>query len=210
MSRWYLDENDRDIYLKDDKGTRWNYNTKELVRILNDLEAKLEESEQSKESYRLQDNDHHSKLWQFYSRLGVEAFGADIHEKALEEFGKLKQQLADTEAQNKRVLEKIDLIVRSNQELEQKVADLQQEQIDEMKEHQEALILAKKCIKNLEEQLAEKDQDKISFVVEQLEKVKELLFSKAIQLTGTSVDTVRLYSINEIFNNQIKQLKEME
>ena len=31
---------------------------------------------------------------------------------------RLKQMLADSEAQNKRVLEKLDLIVRSNQELE--------------------------------------------------------------------------------------------
>ena len=58
--------------------------------------------------------------------------------------------------------------------------------------------------------LKEKDQDKISFALEQLEKVKELLLSKAIQITGTSVDGVRLYSINEIFSNQIKQLKEMK
>ena len=54
------------------------------------------------------------------------------------------------------------------------------------------------------------NQDKISFCIEKLEKVKELLFSKAIQITGTSVDGVRLYSINEIFGDQIKQLKEME
>lgn len=82
-----------------------------------------------------------------------------------------------------------------------------------------------KKISDLEAKLAEKDkeitqrlviqesdynQDKISFAVEQLEEVKELLFSKAIQPTGTSIDAVRLYSINEIFNNQIKQLKEMK
>ena len=36
----------------------------------------------------------------------------------------LNKQLADTEAQNKRLLEKLDIIVRSNQELEQKVAEL--------------------------------------------------------------------------------------
>ncbi len=59
-------------------------------------------------------------------------------------------------------------------------------------------------------QLEQADQDKISFAVEQLEKVKELLFEKAIEITGTSVDSVRLYSINEIFSNQIKQLNEMK
>ena len=43
MNRWYLDENDKDIYFKDEKDIRWGYNQKELVRILNDLETKLVE-----------------------------------------------------------------------------------------------------------------------------------------------------------------------
>ena len=34
---------------------------------------------------------------QFYSRLGVEAFGADIHEKALETLMIMKEQLAEKE-----------------------------------------------------------------------------------------------------------------
>ena len=185
MSRWYLDENDRDIYLKDDKGTRWNYNTKELVRILNDLEAKLEESEQSKESYRLQDNDHHSKLWQFYSRLGVEAFGADIHEKALEEFGKHKQQLADTEAQNKRVLEKIDLIVRSNQELEKEQQQLKNKLHTS---EQETMHFQNKYF--AEKQIA----------IEELQKVKEF----NIQQVFSSKP------LDDFIDNQINQLKEMK
>ena len=61
------------------------------------LEAKLAESEKSKESYRLQNEQHHLQLLQFYSRLGVEAFGADIHEKALETLMIMKEQLAITE-----------------------------------------------------------------------------------------------------------------
>lgn len=100
-----------------------------------------------------------------------------------------KMQIADTEAQNKRVLEKLDIIVRSNQELE-KQHDIDNQVIQLMEDNRE--------------------KDKISFCIEQLEKVKELLFSKAIQITGTSVDSVRLYSINEIFSNQIQQLKEMK
>lgn len=62
-----------------------------------DLEAKLAESEKSKESYRLQNEQHHLQLLQFYSRLGVEAFGADIHEKALETLMIMKEQLAEKE-----------------------------------------------------------------------------------------------------------------
>ena len=69
------------------------------LKIAN-LEAKLAESEKSKESYRLQNEDHHLKLLQFYSRLGVEAFGADIHEKALETLMIMKEQLAEKEKEN--------------------------------------------------------------------------------------------------------------
>jgi histidinol dehydrogenase len=52
MIKWYLDENDRDIYLKDDKDVRWDYNTKELVRILNDLETKLAEKDRAIENWQ--------------------------------------------------------------------------------------------------------------------------------------------------------------
>ena len=64
-------------------------------RKIADLETKLAESEKSKESYRLQNEQHHLQLLQFYSRLGVEAFGADIHEKALETLMIMKEQLAE-------------------------------------------------------------------------------------------------------------------
>ena len=61
------------------------------------LKQQLAECEKSKESYRLQNEQHHLQLLQFYSRLGVEAFGADIHEKALETLMIMKEQLAITE-----------------------------------------------------------------------------------------------------------------
>ena len=63
----------------------------------NQLKHQLEKSEKSKESYRLQNEQHHLQLMQFYSRLGVEAFGADIHEKALETLMIMKEQLAEKE-----------------------------------------------------------------------------------------------------------------
>ena len=68
-----------------------------LTNKITDLEAKLAESEKSKEYYRLQNEQHHLQLLQFYSRLGVEAFGADIHEKALETLMIMKEQLAEKE-----------------------------------------------------------------------------------------------------------------
>ena len=67
----------------------------EVLEYVADLEAKLAESEKLKESYRLQNEHHHLQLLQFYSRLGVEVFGADIHEKALETLMIMKEQLAE-------------------------------------------------------------------------------------------------------------------
>ena len=68
---------------------------KDQSKQIADLEAKLAECEEKKESYRLQNEQHHLQLLQFYSRLGVEAFGADIHEKALETLMIMKEQLAE-------------------------------------------------------------------------------------------------------------------
>ena len=70
---------------------------KDQSKKIADLETKLKESEKSKESYRLQNEQHHLQLLQFYSRLGVEAFGADIHEKALETLMIMKERLAEKE-----------------------------------------------------------------------------------------------------------------
>ena len=244
----------------------------ELTEKISDLEAKLAESEEKKESYRLQNDEHHLQLLQFYSRLGVEAFGADIHEKALEtlmtmkeklvEFEKviekydcksvkrlngrlyrydqyetkifnmeeeikglkqqlaeseeeikvidedrqfkaemwtrfadkckdLEQQLADTEAQNKRVLEKLDLIVRRNQELENE------------------LVGRKKLCDLIYEQLKQTHQDKVSFAVEMLEKVKKCLY-KIQSPIGEKPTLMDDGDVFEVINNQIKAIKEME
>ena len=66
---------------------------KKLANEKEELKQQLEKSEKSKESYRLQNEHHHLQLLQFYSRLGVEAFGADIHEKALETLMIMKEQI---------------------------------------------------------------------------------------------------------------------
>ena len=148
------------------------------------LEAKLAESEKSKESYRLQNEHHHLQLLQFYSRLGVEAFGADIHEKALETLMIMKEQLAEK--------------------------TLTIEQINK------AFIENRSLWKGKYERA---NQDKISFALEQLEKVKELLntdFESTISWIDPYEDGEWLNSMTynhnntiKIIDNQIKQLKEM-
>ena len=100
---------------------------------ISDLEVKLAECEKSKESYRLQNEDHHLKLLQFYSRLGVEAFGADIHEKALETLMIMKEELEEKNGveralsacnrQNDEFAEMIKKLVSEKEELKQQLAE---------------------------------------------------------------------------------------
>ena len=45
------------------------------------------------------------------------------------------------------------------------------------------------------------------FAIKELQHIEDLLFSKAMQITGTSVDSVRLYTINEIISGEIEKLK---
>lgn len=52
------------------------------------------------------------------------------------------------------------------------------------------------------------NQDKISFCVEQLEKVKEYLVLRARKIKEYNVNVVRLYSANKFIDNQIKRLQE--
>lgn len=44
-------------------------------------------------------------------------------------------------------------------------------------------------------------------VIEELEKVRDLLFENAMEITGTSVACVRLYTIIQIFKQEIEKLK---
>ena len=123
----------------------------------------------------------------------------------------LKQQLADTEEQNKRVLEKLELIVSANQELEQKLAEKDKE-ISNLK----GLVNERdKQIKNLKTNkkrvVEHKNKVKISFAVEQLEKVKEELeFTSNNNEWITARDDRILNGICDFIDNQIKAIKEMK
>lgn len=103
----------------------------------------------------------------------------------------LQKQIADTEAQNKRVLEKLDLIVRSNQELE-KQHDIDNQVIQLMEDNRE--------------------KDKISFALEQLEKVKDWFISNSTHDYNNNAVLIdyTIPSVVSLLDNQIKQLKEMK
>ena len=56
--------------------------------------------------------------------INIKNLGQPVNIDTYEEENKqLKQQLADTEAQNKRVLEKLELLVKDNQDLQQQLAE---------------------------------------------------------------------------------------
>ena len=132
----------------------------------------------------------------------------------------LRQQLADTEEQNKRVLEKLELIVSANQELEQKLAEKDKEisnlknivnGVDTLKQYDQdakQIILInpdnvyadghRLVVKNA-------DQDKISFAVEQLEQLKHDIWTDQ-QDDGWLDEQVDIYFLTETIDNQIKRL----
>ena len=146
------------------------------LRQLADLETKLAECEKSKESYRLQNENHHLQLLQFYSRLGVEAFGADIHEKALETLMIMKEQLAEK--------------------------TLTIEQINK------AFIENRSLWKGKYERA---NQDKISFAIDELEKVRETaecVLDNALK--NSSLNQSYYDRLLDEIDNQIKQLREKD
>ena len=112
--------------------SKLNKRYQEIKNQLASLEAKLAESEKSKESYRLQNEHHHLQLLQFYSRLGVEAFGADIHEKALETLMIMKEELEEKNGvrralsacnhQNDEFADMIKKLVNEKEQLKQQLA----------------------------------------------------------------------------------------
>ena len=124
-----------------------------------------------------------------------------------------KKQLADTEEQNKRVLEKLELIVSANQELEQKLAESKNslkrtiehyEKYCSEINHQNVMLYASAF------NAQQASRDKISFCIEQLEKVKEF-FLKEHRDEEMDTDYIITKDAGEIADyllNQIERLKE--
>ena len=167
-----------------------------LEKEFADLEAKLAESEKSKESYRLQNEHHHLQLLQFYSRLGVEAFGADIHEKALETLMIMKEQLAEKDKEIEQ-LKKFDDLNKTFFDLF-RTAFKEPDKVDDLFN----------TLKTIQEK---QDQDKISFAIDELEKVKETtecILDNALKISSLNQSYYDrlIYEID----NQIKELKELK
>lgn len=149
----------------------------EVLEYVADLEAKLAESEKSKESYRLQNEQHHLQLLQFYSRLGVEAFGADIHEKALETLMIMKEQLAEKDEEIAYLTKQVK---KFNNEAQKYFEDAYCNDFH--------------------------NQDKISFAVEQLEQIINLFEPYENEEKDTILCANNGVSFLEYIDNQIAEL----
>lgn len=169
-----------------------------LEKEFEDLEIKLAESER--------EADQRYKDWQEEIR---ECDGLRVV------LSEVRKQLADTEEQNKRVLEKLELIVRANQELEQKLAESKNslkrtiehyEKYCSEINHQNVMLYASAC------NAQQASRDKISFCIEQLEKVKEFFLEehRDEEMDTDYIITKDVGEIADYLLNQIKQLKEGE
>ena len=174
---------------------------------ISDLEAKLAESEKSKESYRLQNEHHHLQLLQFYSRLGVEAFGADIHEKALETLMIMKEELEEKNG----VRRALSACNRQNDEFAEMIKKLANEkeqlkqQLEEKEKENELMAKTLKLTKFVEKEV---NQDKISFAIDELEKVKETtecVLDNALK--NSSLNQSYYDRLLDEIDNQIEELK---
>ena len=171
------------------------------LRQFADLEAKLAECEKSKESYRLQNEQHHLQLLQFYSRLGVEAFGADIHEKALETLMIMKEQLAEKDLAIENWQTMYESVVQTCHNDKEEIERLNKQLAEKEKEIQRTHNYYQ-AVRNRETIR----ESKISFALEQLEWLKEKVNNAKIH----KIDMINTHELYEILDNQIKQLKEMK
>ena len=178
---WIIDNNKRNtkesLIVYDEE---WN-TLDDLCELLNqqdqriaELEEQLAESEEKKESYRLQNEQHHLQLLQFYSRLGVEAFGADIHEKALETLMIMKDQLEESKEENKKLVKALngDIFINykvpmENTKLKQQLHELPKKIVEEIREDMPKRIM--------EKQIKWEDNIQIGFICNAINAINECL-----------------------------------
>lgn len=193
-------------------------------KTIKELEANLELHKQSNMVLNDQLNKATEHLGELEDKLAesdillekrISVYEKNFIEQTDENY-KLKQQLAITDEQNKRVLEKLELIVSANQELEQKLAE-KDEFLKKQKELFETvdreLYLIKDTLKhhtNIYNSLVEsKDQDKISFCIEQLSTLRNFVNSKAI-FSKNECECEVCKDISQTIANRIKRLEEGE
>lgn len=134
----------------------------------------------------------------------------DVVKKLGKEKTDLEAKLADIEESARAVIEANFRIAEERDKLKQQLADMEQEQINEMKEHQETILEADKKIKELETKFAEKDNKLHEYIRCALEDYndnqKEILELKQ-QLAEKEKEISNLRGLVNERDKQIKNLK---
>ena len=129
----------------------------------------------------------------------------------------LEARLAESEHRNEQLVDALNGEVFINYKLPMENAQLKQQLAEKKKEISEYV----KIVDDLHKQLSDKcdfcdkthRQNKISFAIQQLEKVKKEFNERKLEYitmeTKTHIYGLRIDRINELIDNQIKQLKEM-
>ena len=174
-----------------------------------------------------------------YKEMSKEKLIYELKEK-IQYIGALKREITDlekehtsTKTQNKRVLEKLEMLVSANQELEKqleeketRIAELEDKDwyegtIKQLEEQNERLIKERDDLEKILEdttwtlndklnKIGKADQDKISFAIEQLEKVRNEIHGICFFTCDFKCDEIMLQKSDKIIDNQIKELKGAE
>lgn len=137
-----------------------------------------------------------------------------VIEKQQKRIAELEKQLDQLKQQ---LAEKQKTIDEINKEFVQAVHDWKalcaekDKEIERLKNlfelNNEVVINQGKEIFDLRVQVLQQKQNQTQLAIQELEKVHAVLVSKAREVVGTGVVAVRLYTINEVISQQIKELK---
>ena len=144
-------------------------------------------------------------------QLGYEAI-VNLLNQQNKQIADLEAKLANIEESARAVIDANFRIAEEREKLKQQLAEKEKE-IENIKLCKcvnctnEYEFMLEGLVEDLEKQIDKDNQDKISFAVEQLEKVKEFCNNPLIQNVYGNIPEFR---VENFIDNQIKQLKEMK
>ena len=186
------------IAVRDDKNNVINKQTEKI----NQLKQQLEKSEEKLEEYK----------GRYLTTESYNTFMSNEIHKVVKENTELKQKLAESEkkyedrkrfciSETRSQTELINYLLEENEELKQQFAEKEKEKEKEYKESVEKILSSR------DKFILEYNQDKISFAVEQLEKVKEIINKNYFYNMSSDSCTFDKLEVDFQINNQIASLK---
>lgn len=200
----------------------------ERDKTIADLEAKLAESEKNVQVEEMLKNYGKEEIKKLHKRIN------EIVERDKNIVENLNQQLAEKDSTIKTLIEDSkaskELLKEQLAEKDTKLHEYIRCALEDYNDNQKEIIELKQQLAEKDEEAQEiyemynqerkknwlnnrKHQDKISFALEQLEKVKEILIQNADEIGEEYKEDyfmISLGNVKNIIDNQIKQLKEMK